>query len=156
MVLGEEAEVAAKTTIVKELQVESEAGLAEAIPVYQEACSALEMLPVADIAALRGTKSPPKNLKLLMEAICAIKDIKPDKVANPATAGRTMDDYWNPGKKLLGDAKIVENLLQIDKDNVPVKASKQIAEKVLTDDSFDPEKLKSVSVVAEGKILLDI
>lgn len=64
-----------------------------------------------------------------------------------------MDDYWGPGKKLLGDPKIVEGLLQVDKDNIPARASKQIAERVLSDETFDPEKLKSVSVVAEGKII---
>lgn len=70
---GEEAAVAAKSDLVTQLQTESEAGTNEALPPLQEALATLETLPVADIAALRGTKSPPKNLKLLMEAICVFK-----------------------------------------------------------------------------------
>jgi dynein heavy chain len=61
-----------------------------------------------------------------------------------------MDDYWGPGKKVLGDPKVIEGLLQLDKDNLPAKASKQIAERVLCDETFDPDKLKAVAPVADG------
>jgi dynein heavy chain, axonemal len=63
-----------------------------------------------------------------------------------------MDDYWGPGKKLIADVKFIEGLVQIDKENLPAKASKQIQERVISDESFDPEKLKAVSPVAEGYI----
>lgn len=79
-----------------------------------------------------------------------IQDAKADKIANPNAPGKTMDDYWGPGKKLLADAKFIEGLVQIDKENLPVKASKQIQERVISDETFDPEKLKAVSPVAEG------
>jgi dynein heavy chain len=76
VVTAEEEVVNAKRAIVQELQVESELGITEALPALQDAMTILETLPVADIAALRGTKNPPKNLKLLMEAICVMKVTK--------------------------------------------------------------------------------
>jgi len=59
-------------------------------------------------------KSPPNGVRLVMEAVCVIKDIKPDRVADPAT-GKKIEDFWGPSKKLLGEMKFLEGLQQFNK-----------------------------------------
>ena len=62
-------------------------------------------------------KSPPNGVRLVMEAVCVLKDIKPDKQTDPAT-GKKIEDYWGPSKKLLGDMKFLEGLQQYNKVNL--------------------------------------
>ena len=64
-------------------------------------------------------KAPPNGVRIVMEAICVLKDIKPEKVADAAT-GKKVEDYWPPAKKLLGDMKFLEGLLKYDKVNLSI------------------------------------
>ena len=77
--------------------------------------------------------------------------MKPDRVPDPNSAGKMIEDFWPPSKRLLGDMKFLESLTAYDKDNIPAKAIKIIREKFLTNADFDPEKIKSASNAAEGK-----
>ena len=54
---------------------------AEAIPALEEATRCLDILKPSDITILKSMKSPPLGVKLVMEAICVLKDIPPEKVA---------------------------------------------------------------------------
>ena len=58
-------------------------------------------------------KAPPNGVRIVMEAICVLKEIKPEKVAD--ANGKKVEDYWPPAKKLLGDMKFLEGLLKYDK-----------------------------------------
>lgn len=42
----------------------------------------------ADIAVVKTMKNPPDGIKLVMAAICVMRDIKPDKVNDPAGTGK--------------------------------------------------------------------
>lgn len=58
---------------------------------------------------------PPQGVKLVIEAVCILKGIKPKKVAGEKP-GSKVDDYWEPGKGLLQDpGKFLESLLKFDK-----------------------------------------
>lgn len=50
------------------------------------------MLPVSfqpsDITIVKSMKNPPSGVKLVMSAVCVMKDIKPDKIADPAGPGK--------------------------------------------------------------------
>jgi dynein heavy chain len=60
-------------------------------------------------------------------------------------AGSKTENYWIPGKKLLGDAKgLLEQMFTFDKDNIPDKVIKAI-QPVIDDPSFQPSKIQSVS-----------
>ncbi|MEE6527387.1 hypothetical protein FKM82_028742, partial [Ascaphus truei] len=62
---------------------------------------------------------PPEGVKLVIEAVCIMKGIKPKKVAGDKPGSR-IDDYWEPGKGLLQDpGKFLEGLFKFDKDNIP-------------------------------------
>ena len=65
-------------------------------------------------------KSPPSGVKLVMAAVCVMKDIKPDKINDPDKPGQKILDYWGPSKKLLGDMSFLSMLKEYDKDNIPV------------------------------------
>ncbi|XP_076365083.1 dynein axonemal heavy chain 7-like [Tachypleus tridentatus] len=60
-------------------------------------------------------KSPPAGVKLVMEAICILKGIKPDRIPDPSGSGKMVEDFWGPSKRLLGDMKFLESLTNYDK-----------------------------------------
>jgi len=93
-------------------------------------------------------KQPPPGVRLVMEAICVIKSIKPERVND--AAGKKVDDYWKPSLKLLSDMKFLESLQTYDKDNIPPAIIKVIREKYITNPEFVPEKIKNASSAAEG------
>ena len=68
-----------------------------------------------DITVVKSMKNPPNGVKLAMEAICIMKDIKPDKVQDPAGGVKKVDDYWGPSKKVLNDMKFLQSLETYDK-----------------------------------------
>lgn len=60
-------------------------------------------------------QQPPQGVQLVIEAVCIMKGIKPKKVPgeNPDTE---VDDYWEPGMRLLHDpGKFLESLFKYDK-----------------------------------------
>ena len=90
----------------KGMKDECEADLAEAIPALNAAVAALDTIKKADIDLLKGMGSPPAAVKLILEGVCVMKDIKPDKIKDGAT-GKSTDDYFGPAKKLMMDPKVM-------------------------------------------------
>ena len=150
IVQTDEAIASSKAAEAKGMKEECEADLAEAIPALESALSALDTLKQADITVLKSMKSPPPGVKLVMEAICIMKDIKPVKIPDPSGNGKKIDDYWGPSKNLLGDMKFLEGLKTYDKDNIPISIMKVIRAKYMENPEFDPEKIKNASSAAEG------
>ena len=64
---------------------------------------------------MKTMKSPPAGVKLVMEAICILKGIKPDRIPDPTGTGKKIEDYWGPSKKLLGDMNFLRSLKEFDK-----------------------------------------
>lgn len=64
-----------------------------------------------------------------------------------------VEDFWGPSKRVLGDLKFLEGLMQFDKDNIPPRIMKIIHERFLTNEEFDPAKIKVASTAAEGMCL---
>jgi hypothetical protein len=81
-------------------------------------------LQPADITIVKSMKNPPSGVKLVMSAVCVMKDIKPDKINDPDKPGQKILDYWGPSKKLLGDMSFLSMLKEYDKDNIPVSDSR--------------------------------
>ncbi|KAK5619233.1 hypothetical protein CRENBAI_020307 [Crenichthys baileyi] len=91
-----------------------------------------------------------KRVKLVMAAVCVMKDIKPDKITDPAGTGKKVLDYWGPSKKLLGDMNFLRDLKEYDKDNIPVPVMQKIRNEYMTNPDFDPSKVAKASSAAEG------
>ncbi|CAK9006961.1 unnamed protein product [Durusdinium trenchii] len=69
----------------------------------------------------------------------------------PAPDGRSkVDDYWDPAKKeLWGDPKLLDRLLNFDKDNIPTDVMTKLLP-LETDPDFEPDAIKKASVAACG------
>lgn len=65
-------------------------------------------------------KNPPPGIKLVMAAVCVMRDIKPDRVNDPSGSGKKIEEFWGPSKRLLGDMKFLDSLKEYDRDNIPV------------------------------------
>ncbi|EDL24717.1 mCG120479 [Mus musculus] len=154
------------------LKNECESDLAEAIPALEAALSALDtlkesigfatwgfiknrmlcclLIQPADITIVKSMKNPPAGVKLVMAAVCVMKDIKPEKISDPSGTGGKIFDYWGPSKKLLGDMNFLRDLREYDKDNIPVAVMQKIRSEYLTNPEFDPPKVAKASSAAEG------
>ncbi|XP_013383060.1 dynein heavy chain 7, axonemal-like [Lingula anatina] len=150
VVKADEAVANEQASAAKAISDECEADLSEAIPILNSALAALDTLTPQDITLVKSMKSPPYGVKLVMESICVLKGIKPERIPDPSGSGKKIEDYWGPSKKLLGDMKFLESLHSYDKDNIPPAVIKIIREKYVTNPDFVPEKIKTASTAAEG------
>ena len=82
--------------------------------------SALLYLQPADIAVVKTMKNPPDGVKLVMSAVCVMKEVKPEKINDPAGTGGKILDYWGPAKKMIGDMTFLNSLRTYDRDHIPV------------------------------------
>lgn len=96
-------------------------------------------------------KAPPPGVRLVMEAVCVLKGIKPERITDPS--GKKIDDYWKSAQKMIGEMKFLESLLNYDKDNIPPQYIKTIRDKFIPNPEFVPEKVKVASSACEGTVL---
>ncbi|MEQ2217200.1 Dynein heavy chain 7, axonemal [Xenoophorus captivus] len=134
----------------KAIKDECDADLAEATPILESALDALNTLTPQDITLVKSMKNPPPAVKLVMEAICILKGVKPDRVPDPSGSGKKIEDYWGPAKKLLGDIKFLQSLHEYNKDNIPANLMAIIRQRYITNPDFVPEKIRTASTAAEG------
>ncbi|XP_068019795.1 dynein axonemal heavy chain 12 isoform X1 [Melanerpes formicivorus] len=139
-----------KAEAAQTLKNECERDLAEAIPALEAALDALDTLKPSDISILKSMKNPPSGVKLVMAAVCVMKDIKPNKIANPSRTRGKVLDYWTPSRQLLGDVNFLKDLELYDKDNIPAAIMQKIRAEYLTNPAFDPQKVAKTSSAAEG------
>lgn len=138
-------EAAGKSQAIKD---ECEADLAEAIPALEAAINALNTLTSKDITLVKSMKvsragrqlarqhpstpfpqNPPALVKLVMEAVCIMKGIKPERKPDPSGSGKMVEDFWGPSQKLLSDLKFLDSLKSYDKDNINPQIIKKIRDK---------------------------
>ncbi|XP_068561369.1 dynein axonemal heavy chain 12 [Cebidichthys violaceus] len=139
-----------KADAAQALKNECESDLAEAIPALEAALSALNTLKPSDVTIVKSMKNPPSGVKLVMSAVCVMKEIKPDKIADPAGTGKRVLDYWGPSKKLLSDMNFLRDLKEYDKDNIPSSVMQKIRSEYMTNPDFDPSIVAKASSAAEG------
>ncbi|XP_050489817.1 dynein axonemal heavy chain 7-like isoform X1 [Bombus huntii] len=130
------------------IKAECDADLAEAMPILKRAQSALDTLTATDIAVIRTMKKPPQGVRLIVESVCVLKQIKPERVQQPD--GTFIEDYWRAALRMLSDVKFLDSLLNFDKDNIPDTVIEKIRREYLTNPDFNPEKIKKVSTACEG------
>lgn len=75
-----------------------------------QAIAALDTIKAADIKLIQSFKNPPAAIKLVMEAVCVLLDVKPAKVNDPSGSGKKIEDFWEPSKRLLSDSNFVKSL----------------------------------------------
>lgn len=72
-------------------QDECEGDLAEAMPALEAALSALDTLKPSDITVVKSMTNPPALVKLVMESICIMKGIKPERKPDPSGSGKSFE-----------------------------------------------------------------
>lgn len=127
---------------------ECDSDLRTALPVLESAIAALDTLKPADITIVKSMKNPPSGVKLVLEAVCVLRDLKPEK--KPDAKGKMADDYWPASMRMLNDMKFIETLKNFDKDNMSPVAIKRIRDKYIVNPEFVPEKIKTISSACEG------
>lgn len=125
-------ECAETTRQVMEIKADCQRGLDEALPAFESSVKALNTLDKDSITMVKSYKNPPALIKLVMEAVCLLFDVKPS---------------WDESKKLLNNTKFLENCKEFDKDSISKKTVKAL-QKYVTDPGFTPEKMQSVSAAA--------
>lgn len=119
-------EAAAAAQAIKD---DCESDLAEALPALNAAKAALDTLTAKDITLLKSMKSPPAAVKLVLEAVCVMQGLKPERKPDPSGSGKMIDDYWGVSIKMLGDLKFLAIIIGYDKDNIPPATMKRIRER---------------------------
>lgn len=71
-------------------QDECEGDLAEAMPALEAALAALDTLNPADISLVKSMQNPPGPVKLVMESICVMKGLKPERKPDPSGSGNAL------------------------------------------------------------------
>ncbi|KAM3869140.1 dynein axonemal heavy chain 12-like [Diretmus argenteus] len=150
VVRADEEAAAIKANEAQDMKNECERDLAKAVPALMDAISALDTLKPSDVGIIKAMKNPPSGVKLVMEAVCVMKGIKPDRIVDPARTGKKILDYWGPSKKLVGDINFLRDLKDYDKDNIPVHVMQKIRNDYMTNPDFDPSKVAKASSAAKG------
>ena len=131
-----EKEVADANVVATEVQAQKddvEADLAEALPALASAVKALDSLDKKSIGEVKGFAKPPAMVQYTLEAVCILMGVK---------------ETWDESKKLMNDAKFLDNLVNYDKDNIAPKIIKKL-KKFMDNPDFTPEKVERVSTAAK-------
>ncbi|XP_016078231.1 PREDICTED: dynein heavy chain 3, axonemal [Miniopterus natalensis] len=150
MVQADEKEANASAAVAQGIKDECEGDLAEAMPALEAALAALDTLNPADISLVKSMQNPPGPVKLVMESICVMKGLRPERKPDPSGSGKMIEDYWGVSRKILGDLKFLESLKTYDKDNIPLVIMKRIRERFIDHPDFQPAVIKNVSSACEG------
>ena len=94
-------------------------------------------------------RTPPLAVKVVLEGVCILKSIPPERVPGPSGVGY-VEEYWPAAKKMMGDLKFLDGLINFEKDTIPTKNIQKLQERILTNENFDPEIVKLASTACEG------
>jgi dynein heavy chain len=99
------------------VQAQCEAQLALAEPSLVEAQAQLQTLKKGDFSELKSMKAPPNGIKLVLSAVCVMKNVAPK--LNDDGFGKKFADYWGSSKRMLNDPRFLTSLIEYDKDSTP-------------------------------------
>eukprot|EP00794_Sanderia_malayensis_P008808 gene8808-9750_t len=150
VVSADEAVANQAATVAKGIKDECESELAEALPALEAAMSALNTLKPSDISMVKAMKNPPAVVKLVMEAVCIMKNVRPERKPDPSGSGKMVEDYWGPSQKILGDMRFLDSLKSYDKDNIATNVMRSIRSKYMTNKDFVPDVVRQASTACEG------
>ncbi|CAJ1352426.1 unnamed protein product, partial [Effrenium voratum] len=128
--------------------------LDEALPALDQAVECLKKLKKEHIQEVKALPNPPAGVRLACEGVCIMFQLKPVKKPDPANPQKKIEDYWETSQKqVLVDAKkLLEDLMDFDKDNIPDKVIQTISPYIERED-FDPVAIKKASVACEALCL---
>jgi len=142
----EEAQAQDKAAATKEIADDAQRDLDKALPALDDAVRCLKDLKRNDIDEVRNLQKPPAGVKLTLEALCIMFNIKPEKINDPDNAQKKINDYFKPAQKnLLSNAnKLLEDMQTYDKENIPESIISKI-EPYIADPGFTPDEINRAS-----------
>ncbi|KAG5875162.1 hypothetical protein JTB14_033739 [Gonioctena quinquepunctata] len=144
IVQREEYEANKKALETQAIAEDAQRDLDEALPALLEAESSLKALNKNDIIEVRSMKRPPAGVVFVIEAICIVKNVKPNKIPG-YRPGEKLLDYWEPGRTMLSDpAAFLSSLMNFDKDSITEDMVEKL-NKYVDDAAFTPGKIAKVS-----------
>ncbi|XP_077969677.1 dynein axonemal heavy chain 1-like isoform X2 [Styela clava] len=144
VVQKQEAEASVQAEKAQGIAESAQRDLDEALPALEAALASLKSLNKNDVIEVRAMMRPPAGVRLVIEAVCIMREVKPKKVAGEKM-GTKVDDYWEPGKALLQDpGKFLESLFKFDRDNIPDSVITKI-QPYIDNEDFMPQAIAKVS-----------
>ncbi|KYK63964.1 putative dynein heavy chain 2 [Toxoplasma gondii TgCatPRC2] len=147
----EDAEASQKAAETQALKDDAQRDLDEALPALDQAVDCLQKLKAEHVREVKALTKPPAGVLLTMEAVCIMFQVQPVKKNDPGRPGGKIDDYWESAQhKLLKDPKkLLDDLLNYDKDNIPESTIVKITP-YLDRQDFDPGAIRKASVACEA------
>jgi len=134
VVEAEEAEVKSQAAATKEIADDARSDLDKAMPALNAAVNALSALNKNDITEIKSFAKPPALVQMTMEAVCILKQEKPD---------------WDTAKRMLGDSNFMKSLMEFDKDHIPENVVRKL-KKYVDDPNFQPDIVAKQSNAAKS------
>jgi len=117
-------------------------------PIYQAAIKAVNGLQGSDVTELKGFKTATPPVQLVAKTLCLFFHVKPAMVPGPD--GKTkIQDWWEPCKKNLLNATLLNNLKNYAKDDMTDDLVGTI-EPVINEDNYAEAVLAKASKAALG------
>ncbi|CEM19434.1 unnamed protein product [Vitrella brassicaformis CCMP3155] len=128
----DEIEASKASQEAQEIKDDCQRDLDEALPEYYAAIKALDSLDKKDIQEVKSFAKPPQLVETVMSAVCLFLGRK---------------QTWDDAKKLLNEANFMQQLKEYNKDAISNKLMQQ-AQKYITMEDFNPQKVSTVSKAA--------
>ncbi|KAM9542404.1 LOW QUALITY PROTEIN: dynein axonemal heavy chain 1-like [Guaruba guarouba] len=144
VVQTEEMKAKVKAQTAQDIADDAQRDLDKALSALDTALASLRNLKKSDVIEVSAMQQPPPGMKMVIEAVCILKGVKPKKVAGEKL-GSKVDDYREPGRGLLQDAgKYLDSLFEYGKDNIPDSVIKAI-QPYIDNQAFQPAATAKVS-----------
>jgi len=142
----EEKSATKKATVTKAIADDAQRDLDEALPALDAAVASLKSLKKEDIVEVKSLGKPPAGVVMVMEAVCVMFELKPEKVKDPNDPMKKIDDYMGIVKKqVINDpAKFLDNLFSFDKDSIKDSTISRV-QKYIDNPEFTPDSIAKVS-----------
>ncbi|KAI4500001.1 hypothetical protein M0802_004871 [Mischocyttarus mexicanus] len=123
---------------------DAEADLSEAKPMLDDAEASLKALNKGDITEVKAMKRPPVGVLLVIEAMCIVNNVKPNRLPGKLP-GEKILDYWTPGSQMLADAGHFLNIMvNFNRENITEDMINKLKPYIENPD-FQPTKILQVS-----------
>ena len=142
----EEEKARAETDKAALLRDECDRDLQKAMPTLQAAIAAVENLKKKHIAEVRVMNRPPPGVRMVMECICIMLEIPPDRVQT--SPGVFTYDYWPAAQRLLAE-NFREKLTSFDYNHIEEEIIESMR-RYLALPELEPSRIRTTNVAAMG------
>ncbi|XP_018365084.1 PREDICTED: dynein heavy chain 1, axonemal-like [Trachymyrmex cornetzi] len=144
MAMQQEAAILKMKEENKEIRDEAEADLSEVKPMLEAAEASLKALNKRNITEVKAMKRPPVGVLLVIEAICIINNVAPNKLPGKLP-GEKILDYWTPGIQMLADpVYFLYTMAHFKKEDITEEIINKLKDYV-ENPNFQPDKILQVS-----------